>query len=300
MHSAQHATTRPVVSIVDVLPDELLVCVGRAALLSSPAQLAALEASCRRWLSTLRQADVECWEVVALERFPRLKSIVAHGGTDAPTFRTLYRNQLQAEKPTADPRMSIDEFIFTFELLCRGQVRESWTGKLTLNEPGPGWTLGRLWTSQPAWVSQWDAAHFNEIFTGEFATQQTPAELCAQLKMRVLATRRWHTVLIYEAACEERTDMLKVLFAPKTNYPAPSNDDETGLCVDLQLNRPAEETDAEGNLVAEEDVSDTGTLDFYFYDGDTHVFDADALVRYVRQCLPTPWPDVPGGTRSQM
>ena len=110
---------------VPELPRELVVAIARAA--KHGVVLTTMLRVCRTWRAALNAELVSLWRETALARFPRLHGILAgaelpHTGAQAPCFRTLYRNQLDADATEAtaeimdDNYPGLDQYVLTVEI----------------------------------------------------------------------------------------------------------------------------------------------------------------------------------------
>lgn len=98
------------------LPDDCVVHIGRHCCAGA---FLALEQSCSGWKLALATAEQEIWRALALRRFPRLPDLLRLSAHPS-CFRTVYRNQLAAERPpeqvTHENDAKLADFIFTVEL----------------------------------------------------------------------------------------------------------------------------------------------------------------------------------------
>eukprot|EP00966_Prymnesium_polylepis_P177343 4107090-Prymnesium_polylepis.1 len=232
-----------------------------------------MEEVCRAWRDALRSAEgEELWKSMALLRFPRIEGLIAAAAPTAavPPYRILYRNQLSAETKQPVRKDTLDDFLFTVELLYEGRVRESWTGTLALfyvehdygsfGHDASFWEAGRIWKTQPMWFSEWDAAQESRIFTGDFAGEEaTRVQLLPRLRLRAFVTRRWHTFQIYEAGIHVVDDSIHFDIAdlPFESPLAPANYWTTQLRVLLEINGPGW-VDGEGNVQWADDDPESG------------------------------------------
>lgn len=107
------------------LPRELVVAIARRA--RHGVVLTTMLQVCRAWRMALTAEIASLWREVALARFPRLQGILAVAEAQSPCFRTLYRNQLEADnkarftrsgKPSLFPPLpELDQYVITIELL---------------------------------------------------------------------------------------------------------------------------------------------------------------------------------------
>ena len=106
---------------VPELPRELVVAIARAA--KHGGVLTRMLQVCRAWRGALNAEIISLWRETALARYPRLHGIVASAGAQAPCYRTLYRNQLDADATArtqtlrdAAPDPGLDQYVVTIEL----------------------------------------------------------------------------------------------------------------------------------------------------------------------------------------
>ena len=114
------------------LPAEMIVSIVRAS--KHGPTLVRLRQVCKAWRRAIDAESASLWRELALERFPRIREVVAAANVQVPCYRSLYRAQIEAGRVLAS-RVELDGYILSAEL-------EAWAR----SKPSDGWrrvTIGR-------------------------------------------------------------------------------------------------------------------------------------------------------------
>ena len=154
---------------------------------------------CHAWSAAVC-ADTQLWEAIALKRFPRIRALAA-ALAGPVSFEALYRDQLTALKPPPTlpdaPSTSLDDYLFTFEVVRGDNVLAAYTGPLERGGDGIGMRDGgsvQLWeANRPASLPVKDFDY------GLDFDDQDPS--LAELGLKVCVTRKapLSTLLLYES-----------------------------------------------------------------------------------------------------
>lgn len=175
------------------LPDDNVVTIAREC--NAPTLLLC-ESLCSGWRVALRRAKLdleEVWKALALARFPRLDAVLRLSSGPPPSYRVLFRNQLEAERShaaqEAEQKTTLDDFIFSVELRHGTEVEGRWTGTINSVDGSENAVLAdgskpRLWTegSEPRWIDP----------EGEPVSRH--------IQLMVFVTHKFHTIKIYQDA----------------------------------------------------------------------------------------------------
>lgn len=101
------------------LPAEMIVAIVRAS--KHGPTLVTLRQVCKAWRRAIDAESASLWREVALERFPRIRDIVAAANVQAPCYRSLYRTQLETERAFRHGfrQRTLDGYVLTAELQLR-------------------------------------------------------------------------------------------------------------------------------------------------------------------------------------
>ena len=183
------------------LPDDATALIGRHA----AATLLRMEAVCKTWRAALSGRDEEMWKPLALARFPRLRDLLKLSPAAMPTFRALYRRQLDAERTTTPilerRTTALSDFIFTVEFTCRDEVRR-WTGCFSridenLSEEAAVMADGsfpRLWSSADTPFTDAEL----DVLTNADGSKSQRQAMCADFRLVIFVTHNLQTVKLYD------------------------------------------------------------------------------------------------------
>ena len=195
---------RSVSADATVLPRDLLEAI--ACKLISARDALALERTNNAWRSVIAGLDNSLWRQLTMTRFPRLAAILrCSAAIEAPSFRTLYRSQLEAElagrpKPAA-ASATLKDFILTLEIHVNGQLKASWTGSAVGMCQNYGSELKATFASfgpedGPAWFN----ATRHEILASEDGEPLPSDGATLGCVATLYATRQLKTVQLYKSA----------------------------------------------------------------------------------------------------
>lgn len=186
-----------------VLPRDLLEAIASS--LTSAWDVVALERTSVVWRGVIAGLGNTLWRQLAVTRFPRLVAILqcSAASESAPSFRTIYRSQLEAElagrpKPAA-ASVTLKDFILTLEIHVNGQLKASWTGSAESMSRYGGQLMATFASFGPEDGPDWFNAARDELLASddEELLPDGPALSCVAT---LYATRRLQTVQLYRSA----------------------------------------------------------------------------------------------------
>ena len=154
----------------ELLPRDLIGAV--VSKVGTAKQLCTILQLCKSWRAALTYQELEAiWERWVRREYPRAVAILdlTTPNVTMEIWSDVYRDQFRAEAASAvnftnalAPTDGLDSYVFTVEMRLDGELKASWTGKgpasrideFTIDR---GCMLGgraRLWTSPPAWYSE--------------------------------------------------------------------------------------------------------------------------------------------------
>jgi hypothetical protein len=184
---------------VPELPEELLRAIAHAA--CTAAARGTMISVCRAWSAAVG-GDEQLWEAIALRRFPRIKALAA-ALPGRVSYEALYRDQLSALKPRLIPpalTTTLDDYLFTFEIVRGGEVIASYIGPLQWDDYGGHvqmWPEGQ----RPADIPVISDEEDGDLFDGDHPGID-------ELGLRIFVTRKapLSTLLLYDQPRPEHYD----------------------------------------------------------------------------------------------
>ena len=178
---------------VPELPEELVNRIAHAA--CTAAARGTMISVCRAWSAAV-SGDGQLWEAIALRRFPRIKALAA-ALPGQVSYEALYRDQLAVlnqHRQLVPPALTttLDDYLFTFEIVRGGEVIASYIGPLQWDDDGGHvqmWPEGQRPADIPVISDEEDGDFFDRAHPG-----------IDELGLRIFVTRKapLSTLLLYD------------------------------------------------------------------------------------------------------
>ena len=214
----------------ELLPRDLIGAV--VSKVSTAKQLCTILQLCKSWRTALTDHELEAiWERWVRQEYPRAVTVLelyADKHNEAMiSWRGVYRDQRRAEAASAinftNALDRLDSYVFTVEMRLDGELKGSWTGKGPelcsdqIDESGTEFDciLGneaRLWTSRPAWYSEFVQRLQTSASDPETRTRSWDGRLELTLFVSQNTAQGLRTGKLYQSRDAEVDDELEINF----------------------------------------------------------------------------------------